>query len=91
MFVIIYNNFDEVIEIVNDIKYGFVGYVIGKDKDILRYVVCLIEVGIIEINEVGRKLDLLFGGYKEFGLGCEWGDYGIEEFLEVKLIVGYFK
>lgn len=41
-----------------------VGYVIGKDKEILYKVVCFIEVGIVEINEVGRKLDLLFGGYK---------------------------
>ena len=29
--------------------------------------------------------------YKESGLGREWGDYGIEEFLEVKSIAGYFK
>jgi len=91
MSVITYNNLDEAIEIANDTKYGLAGYVIGKDKDTLRHVARSIEAGTIEINEAGRKPDLPFGGYKESGLGREWGDYGIEEFLEVKSIAGYFK
>ena len=57
----------------------------------MRHVDLSIEAGTIEINEAGRKPDLPFGGYKESGLGREWGDYGIEEFLEVKSIAGYFK
>ena len=89
MSVITYNNLDEA-EIANDTKYGLAGYVIGKDKDTLRHVARSIEAGTIEI-EAGRKPDLPFGGYKESGLGREWGDYGIEEFLEVKSIAGYFK
>lgn len=91
MSVITYNNLDEAIEIANDTKYGLAGYVIGKDKDTLRHVARSIGAGTIEINEAGRKPDLPFGGYKESGLGREWGDYGIEEFLEVKSIAGYFK
>lgn len=91
MSVITYNDLDEAIEIANDTKYGLAGYVIGKDQDTLRKVARSVEAGTIEINEAGRKPDLPFGGYKQSGLGREWGDYGIEEFLEVKSIAGYFK
>lgn len=91
MSVIIYNDVDEAIKIANDTKYGLAGYVIGNDKDTLHKVARSIEAGTVEINEAGRKPDLPFGGYKQSGLGREWGDYGIEEFLEVKSIAGYFK
>ncbi|ATY57587.1 TPA: aldehyde dehydrogenase family protein [Staphylococcus argenteus] len=91
MSVITYNDLDEAIEIANDTKYGLAGYVIGNDKETLHKVARSIEAGTVEINEAGRKPDLPFGGYKQSGLGREWGDYGIEEFLEVKSIAGYFK
>ena len=29
-----------------------------------------------------------FGGYKMSGNGREWGEYGIEDFLEIKSIIG---
>ncbi|WP_152999710.1 aldehyde dehydrogenase family protein, partial [Staphylococcus haemolyticus] len=88
--VITYNNLDEAIKIANDTKYGLAGYVIGKDKETLQKVARSIEAGRIEINEAGNQPDLPFGGYKQSGIGREWGDYGIEEFLEVKSIAGYF-
>ncbi|EHJ07245.1 aldehyde dehydrogenase family protein [Staphylococcus simiae] len=91
MSVITYNDVDEAIEIANDTKYGLAGYVIGNDQETLRKVARSIEAGTVEINEAGRKPDLPFGGYKQSGLGREWGDYGIEEFLEVKSIAGYYK
>ena len=90
MSVITYNDLDEAIEIANDTKYGLAGYVYGQDKEKLHKVARSIEAGTVEINEAGRKPDLPFGGYKQSGLGREWGDYGIEEFLEVKSIAGYF-
>lgn len=88
--VITYNDLDEAIKIANDTKYGLAGYVIGKDKETLQKVARSIEAGRIEINEAGNQPDLPFGGYKQSGIGREWDDYGIEEFLEVKSIAGYF-
>lgn len=90
MSVITYNDLDEAIEIANDTKYGLAGYVYGQDKEKLHKVARSIEAGTVEINEAGRKPDLPFGGYKQSGLGREWGDYGIEEFLEVKSIAGCY-
>ncbi|MBF0738517.1 aldehyde dehydrogenase family protein [Staphylococcus arlettae] len=91
MSVITYNDLDEAIAIANDTKYGLAGYVYGKNLDNLRKVARSVEAGTIEINEAGRKPDLPFGGYKQSGIGREWGDFGIEEFLEVKSIAGYYQ
>jgi aldehyde dehydrogenase (NAD+) len=30
-----------------------------------------------------------FGGYKMSGNGREWGEYGFNEFLEIKAILGH--
>ncbi|WP_437750370.1 aldehyde dehydrogenase family protein [Staphylococcus shinii] len=91
MSVITYQDIEKAIEIGNDTKYGLAGYVYGKDKETLHKVARSIEAGIIEINEVGQAYNLPFGGYKQSGIGREWGDYGIEEFLEVKSIAGYYE
>lgn len=89
--IITYKDLDEAIEIANDTVYGLAAYVYGNDTDQVRKVARLIEAGTVELNDAGRKPDLPFGGYKQSGIGREWGDYGIEEFLEVKAIPGYFK
>lgn len=91
MSIITYKDLDEAIEIANDTKYGLAGYVFGQNKENLIRVARSIEAGTIEINEAGRASDLPFGGYKQSGIGREWGDFGIEEFLEVKSIAGYYK
>lgn len=91
MSVITYRNLDEAIEIANDTKYGLAGYVFGENMDTLKDVARRIEAGTVEINGAGGRKDLPFGGYKQSGIGREWGDYGIDEFLEVKAIKGYFK
>ncbi|MCJ1779974.1 aldehyde dehydrogenase family protein [Mammaliicoccus sciuri] len=89
--IITYKDLDEAIEIANDTIYGLAAYVYGKDLERVREVAKALEAGTVEINNAGRKPNLPFGGYKQSGIGREWGDYGIEEFLEIKAIPGYFK
>lgn len=91
MSIITYNDIDEAIKIANDTKYGLAAYVYGSDMDTLQKVATAFEAGVIEINEYPRSADMPFGGYKQSGIGREWGDYGIEEFLEVKTISGFFQ
>jgi len=91
MSIITYSDVDEAIRIANDTKYGLAGYVYGTDMEVLQKVATSLEAGVIEINEYPRSADMTFGGYKQSGIGREWGDYGIEEFLEVKSIAGYYK
>ncbi|WP_323704216.1 aldehyde dehydrogenase family protein [Mammaliicoccus sp. Dog046] len=89
--IITYKDLDEAIEIANDTIYGLAAYVYGKDQEKIQQVSRQLEAGTVEINDSGRQPDLPFGGYKQSGIGREWGDYGIEEFLEVKSIPGYYK
>ncbi|AKG72875.1 aldehyde dehydrogenase family protein [Salinicoccus halodurans] len=91
MSVITYKNLDDAIELANDTKYGLAGYVYGEDMETLQKVARSIEAGTVEINNAKGAANLPFGGYKQSGIGREWGDFGIEEFLEVKSIKGYFK
>lgn len=86
--VITYKDIDEAIEIANDTVYGLAGYVFGQDKEELKKVALNIRAGQITINDSEPDMSAPFGGFKQSGVGREWGDYGIEEFLEPKAIMG---
>jgi len=88
MSVITYKDIDEAIEIANDTVYGLAGYIFGNDKEELNKVALNIRAGQIRINNSKSDISAPFGGFKQSGIGREWGDYGIEEFLEPKAIMG---
>ncbi|MBM7541076.1 aldehyde dehydrogenase (NAD+) [Amphibacillus cookii] len=88
MTVFTYDNLDEAIELANTTIYGLAGYVVGKDPDTLTKVAKSIRAGRITINDGEMDFGAPFGGFKQSGIGREWGDYGIEEFLETKTILG---
>lgn len=90
MSIITYKDIDDAIDIANDTVYGLAGYVVGKDQETLQDVALRIEAGTISVNDGTDRTDLPFGGYKRSGIGREWGDYGIEEFLEVKAVSGFY-
>ncbi|MBN8208785.1 aldehyde dehydrogenase family protein [Bacillus sp. NTK071] len=89
MSIITYETIDEAIEIANDTVYGLAGYVFGEDKETLRKVATSIRAGRIKVNNAELDFSAPFGGYKQSGIGREWGDFGIEEYLEKKAILGY--
>ncbi len=72
----------------NDTPYGLSAYVYGPSAEEARRVGARIRAGNVHIN--GANLDMAgsFGGYKQSGLGREWGAFGFEEFLEVKSVFG---
>ena len=88
MSVLTYDTLDEAIEIANDTIYGLAGYVLGNNEEKLKKVASSIRAGRIAVNNGSNDYSAPFGGYKQSGIGREWGDYGIEEYLEVKSIVG---
>lgn len=84
-----YESEQDAVQIANDTPYGLSGYVSSRDIDRARRVAKLIRAGNVHIN--GARLDFAscFGGYKQSGNGREWGESGLEEFLELKAILGY--
>lgn len=84
-----YEDDDDAIRISNDSPYGLSGFVTGGNIDRARRVAKRIRSGNIHIN--GARVDFggCFGGYKQSGNGREWGEAGLEEFLELKAIFGY--
>jgi len=84
--IITYKDEDDAVRIANDTIYGLHSGVFGGDKDHAVAVARRIEAGQVDVN--GQQFNPLapFGGYKQSGVGREYGRYGLEEFLEVKAI-----
>jgi aldehyde dehydrogenase (NAD+) len=84
-----YNTEEEAIKMANDTVYGLSGYVQSGDIDHARKVASQLRTGNVHLNGAGVDLNAPFGGYKQSGTGREWGEFGFEEFLEVKAVLGY--
>jgi aldehyde dehydrogenase (NAD+) len=87
--IIPYENEDDAVRIANDTPYGLSGFVTSRDIGRARRVAKRIRAGNVHIN--GARIDFggCFGGYKQSGNGREWGEAGLEEFLELKAIFGF--
>jgi aldehyde dehydrogenase (NAD+) len=84
-----YDTEAEAIQMANDTPYGLSGYVQSSNLDRARKVASKIRAGNVHLNGTGGGMDTPFGGYKQSGTGREWGEFGFEEFLEVKAVTGY--
>ena len=83
-----YEDLDDAVATGNDTDYGLYGYVSGADLDEARAVARRIRAGTVAINHA-LDINAPFGGYKQSGNGREWGEFGLDEYLETKGIVGY--
>ncbi|MGE3597259.1 MAG: aldehyde dehydrogenase family protein [Dehalococcoidia bacterium] len=88
--IIPYDSEEEAVQIANDTIYGLAGRVWSGDQDRARAVARQIRAGQIHINEGrGSGEPAPFGGYKQSGNGREFGTWGLEEYLEVKAVMGW--
>jgi aldehyde dehydrogenase (NAD+) len=79
-----YDTEDDAVRIANDTVYGLAGGVWSADKDRATRVARRLRTGQVEVNGGRFNPNAPFGGYKQSGVGREYGHHGLEEFLEVK-------
>ena len=80
---------DEAIKIVNDTSYGLGNYLQTNDKKKAHRVAKKLRSGCVYINRNSADAGTPFGGYRQSGNGREGGNWGLEEYLEVKTITGW--
>ena len=83
--VIPFDSDDEAIKIANDSIYGLGGGVWSKNSERANAVAAEMRTGTVWINDYhmitpGQP----FGGYKQSGIGRELGDYGYNEYRQIK-------
>jgi aldehyde dehydrogenase (NAD+) len=85
--VIAYDSEDDAIRIANDSRYGLHAAVLGTDLSRARRVASQLRTGRVVINGMTDDPQAPWGGFKYSGVGREYGQYGIEAFLEPKAIL----
>jgi aldehyde dehydrogenase (NAD+) len=84
-----FNDEADAIAIANDTPYGLAAYVQTGDMERGRRVARQLRAGSVYLNGAGQDYCSPFGGYKQSGNGREWGEFGLHDFLEIKVINGF--
>ncbi|HWA80549.1 MAG TPA: aldehyde dehydrogenase family protein [Acetobacteraceae bacterium] len=84
-----YRDEADAIRMANDTVYGLAAYVQSGDLAHARRVAAEMRAGNVHLNYPAPDSAAPFGGYKQSGNGREYGKWGLEEFLEVKAVIGY--
>ncbi len=78
---------DEAVELANATSFGLGASVHSDDAEAALAVADRLESGMVYINEnSGTAAELPFGGVKRSGIGRELGRFGMEEFVNKKLV-----
>ena len=84
--IIAYDSLDEAITIANDSDYGLSGSVWTTDTERGVAVARRVRTGQVRVNGAALAIDAPFGGFKQSGIGREYGPEGLAAFLESKAI-----
>jgi len=79
----------EAIRMANDKPYGLAAYIWATDLEVARRVAGRVRAGMVHVNGADMELNAPFGGFKQSGNGREWGEFGLADFIELKVVLGY--
>lgn len=79
----------EAVRIANDTPYGLAAYVQSADLGHARRVAAQLRAGNVYVNYPPWDTAAPFGGYRRSGNGREYGKWGLQEYQELKAVVGY--
>jgi aldehyde dehydrogenase (NAD+) len=85
--IIAYRDTEDAISIANDTNYGLQAYVFSADAKRAREVASRIEAGRVLVNTLAHEPAAPFGGFKQSGIGREYGTFGLEAFLEPQAVL----
>ncbi|MET7773439.1 aldehyde dehydrogenase family protein [Nocardia sp. NPDC005366] len=86
--VIPFDDDEQAIRLANDSEFGLAANVFAADPARALSIAKRIRTGLVSINGGGGGVSphLPFGGYKQSGLGREWGAAGLDEYLQTKAV-----
>jgi len=76
----------DAIRIANDSPYGLGGSIFTSDPDHGAAIAAQVETGSMGINFYGSNLAAPFGGWKDSGIGLEYGPEGINAYTKLQSI-----
>jgi aldehyde dehydrogenase (NAD+) len=85
--VIGYRDTEDAIAIANDTAYGLQAAVHSGDPARARAVASRLLAGRVQVNGLQHEPMAPFGGFKQSGLGREFGQFGLEAFLEPRTVL----
>ena len=77
---------EDAIKIANDTPYGLAAYIQTPDAAKADRVARKLRAGMVRINGAFPRAGSPFGGYKQSGIGREGGMFGLEDFMEIKML-----
>jgi aldehyde dehydrogenase (NAD+) len=85
--IIPFDDEEEAVRIADGTPYGLGASVFSADEERAMAVARRMRTGTVSVNGAQWfDVESPFGGYKQSGVGREWGVEGLEDFLEVKTI-----
>jgi len=85
--IIPYKDEEDAIRIANDTPYGLAAYISSSDNERAERVASRIDAGRVCINGFRHDPMVPFGGFKQSGIGREYGEFGLQPYLETKAIL----
>jgi aldehyde dehydrogenase (NAD+) len=86
--ILTYRTEAEAVAMANDTEFGLIAYVSSANRERANRVARKLAAGRVLINTLSHDPFAPFGGFKQSGMGREGGIFGLQEYLEVKAIIG---